>query len=86
MSAESPAIEELLLKNNDGGRENVGVGVRVLGLGVAASEMVEAGVIVLETGNKKGERGRRVRLGIEEREVHGALEGDREVRGLGFEG
>lgn len=84
MSAESPAIEEHLLKNNDDGKGKVGVGVRVLGMGVAASEMVEAGIVVLETGNKKGERGRRVRLGIEEGEVNGALGEDREVRGLGF--
>lgn len=86
MSSESPAIEELLLKNNDDGKGKVGVGVRVLGMGVAANEMVEAGIVVLETGNKKGERGRRVRLGIEEGEVNGALGGDREVRGLGFGG
>lgn len=55
-------------------------------MGVAASEMVEAGVVFLETGNKKGERGRRVRLGIEEGEVNDALRGNREVRGLGFGG
>lgn len=86
MCAESPAIEDLLLKKKDDENGRVGAGVRVLGMGVAASEMVEAGIVVLETGNKKGERGRRVRLGIEEGEVNGALAGEREVRGLGFGG
>lgn len=84
MSAESPAIENLLLKKYDDGKGKVGTEVRVLGMGVAASEMAEAGIVVLETGNKKGERGRKVRLGIEEGEVNSALGGDREVRGLGF--
>lgn len=83
MATESPAIEELLLKKYDG-NGNVGEEVRVRGMGVAASEMVEAGIVVLETGNKKGERGRRVRLGIEEGEVNSALGGEREVRGMGF--
>lgn len=84
MSAESPAIENLLLKNNDDGKGKGRAEARVLGMGVAANEMAEAGIVVLETGNKKGERGRRVRLGIEEGEVNSALGGDREVRGLGF--
>lgn len=84
MATESPAIEELLLKKYDEGNGNVGEEVRVRGMGVAASEMVEAGIVVLETGNKKGERGRRVRLGIEEGEVNSALGGEREVRGMGF--
>lgn len=84
MATESPAIEELLLKRHDDGNGNVGSEVRVRGMGVAASEMVDAGIVVLETGNKKGERGRRVRLGIEEGEVNSALGGEREVRGMGF--
>lgn len=84
MATETPAIEELLLKKPDDGNGNVGSEVRVRGMGVAASEMVDAGIVVLETGNKKGERARRVRLGIEEGEVNSALGGEREVRGMGF--
>ncbi len=84
MAAESPAIEDLLLKKDDDGNGNVGEEVRVLGMGVAASEMVEAGIVILESGKKKGERRRKVRLGIEEGEVNSALAGDREVRGVGF--
>lgn len=84
MATESPAIEDFLLKKQDDGNGNIGTEARVLGMGVAASEMVDAGIVVLETGNKKGERRRRVRLRIEEGEVNSALGGEREVRGMGF--
>lgn len=55
---------------------------RVLGLGSAARELAEAGVIGLEA--RHGERVGRVRLGVSEEEVRGALREDEEARGLGF--
>ncbi|KAI9804265.1 MAG: Origin recognition complex, subunit 1 [Piccolia ochrophora] len=57
---------------------------RVLGMGAAAVELMEAGVIGLEA--RKGERTGRVRLIVGEEEVKGALGGDGEGRGLGFGG
>ena len=55
---------------------------RVLGMGTAATELLEAGVVVME--ERKGERGARVRLQVGEEEVKGALKDDGEVKGLGF--
>ena len=56
---------------------------RVVGMGFAAAELVEAGVIGLE-GGQRGERVRKVRLGVGDEEVKLALKDDVEVRGLGF--
>ena len=61
--------------------EGRGKGGRVQGLGFAVGELVEAGVIGVE---REGGRGGRVRLGVGEEEVRGALRGDGEGRGLGF--
>ena len=55
---------------------------RTLGLGAAAVELLEAGVVVVE--ERKGERGARVRLQASEEEVKSALKDDEEVKGLGF--
>lgn len=55
---------------------------RVLGFGSAARELAEAGVIGLE--GKHGERVGRIRLGVGEEDVRGALREDEESRGLGF--
>ena len=55
---------------------------RVLGMGAAAVELFEAGVIALEP--RKGERIGKVRLNIGEEDVKLALRDDGEVRGLGF--
>lgn len=55
---------------------------RVLGMGGAAVELSEAGVIGVET--RRGERVGRVRLGVGEEDVRLALRNDEEVRGLGF--
>ena len=55
---------------------------RVLGLGSAARELAEAGIIGLE--GRHGERVGRVRLGVQEEEVRGALREDGESAGLGF--
>ncbi|PNS19803.1 hypothetical protein CAC42_7770 [Sphaceloma murrayae] len=55
---------------------------RVKGLGAAAVELAEAGIVGLE--NRRGERVGRVRLGVGEEDVRGALREDEECRGLGF--
>ena len=74
---ENEQVKEFLLMDGGGG----GKGGRVVGLGNAKSELLEAGVIGLESA---GGRGGRVRLGVGEEEVRGALRGDGEGRGLGF--
>ncbi|KAG8625622.1 hypothetical protein KVT40_006023 [Elsinoe batatas] len=55
---------------------------RVKGMGAAAVELAEAGIVGLE--NRRGERVGRVRLGVGEEDVRGALREDEESRGLGF--
>ncbi|KAI9655355.1 MAG: Origin recognition complex, subunit 1 [Bathelium mastoideum] len=55
---------------------------RLWGLGAAAAELAEAGIVGLE--NRKGERVGRVRLGVGEEEIRDALREDESVQGLGF--
>nr|POE47576.1 origin recognition complex subunit 1 [Quercus suber] len=55
---------------------------RVLGLAAAARELAEAGIVGVES--KHGGRVGRVRLGVGEEDVRGALREDEESRGLGF--
>lgn len=55
---------------------------RVVGMGHAAVELMEAGIVGLEA--RRGERVGRVRLGVSDEEVRSALKDDDEVRGLGF--
>ncbi|KAK5132909.1 hypothetical protein LTR08_008355 [Meristemomyces frigidus] len=57
---------------------------RVLGLGVAAQELAEAGIVGVE--NRHGDRVGRVRLGVSEEDVRGALREDDECEGLGLAG
>lgn len=57
---------------------------RLNGLSGAAVELAEAGVIGLET--RRGQRVGRVRLGVTEEEVRGALRDDDDCVGLGFAG
>ncbi|KAK5690299.1 Origin recognition complex, subunit 1 [Elasticomyces elasticus] len=57
---------------------------RMLGLGVAAQELAEAGIVGLE--NRHGDRVGRVRLGFSEEDVRGALREDDECTGLGLGG
>ncbi|KAK4993865.1 Origin recognition complex, subunit 1 [Elasticomyces elasticus] len=57
---------------------------RVLRMGVASMELAEAGIIGLES--RRGERVGRVRLGVSEEDVRGALRDDEECKGLGFAG
>jgi len=55
---------------------------RIKGLGAAALELAEAGIVGLES--RRGERVGRVRLGVGEEDVRGALREDEEGRDLGF--
>ena len=91
--ADGPCIREFLLteshgppiKGNDGGRRSTKLpyhAPRVLGLAAAASELMDTGVIGLET--RKGDRAGRVRLNIGEDEVKLALKDDPEAKGFGF--
>ena len=96
MAADNPHIHDFLL--TDGGvsasqqdrvdsgtktRSKGGSVPRVLGMGFAAGELAEAGVIGLE-GGRRGDRAGKVRLGVGDEEVKLALRDDGEVRGLGF--
>jgi origin recognition complex subunit 1 len=55
---------------------------RAVGLGAAAIELAEAGIVGVEA--RRGERVGRVRLGVGDEEVRLALGDDEEVKGLGF--
>jgi origin recognition complex subunit 1 len=55
---------------------------RVIGMGSAAVELAEAGIVGLES--RHGDRVGRVRLGVGEEEVRNALREDVESQGLGF--
>jgi origin recognition complex subunit 1 len=60
----------------------IGAAPRVLGMETAVLALAEAGIVGVES--RKGERARRVRLGVGDDEVRLALKDDDEVRGLGF--
>ena len=55
---------------------------RVNAMGIAGLELMEAGIIGMET--RKGERTGKVRLNVGEDEIKLALREDDEIRGLGF--
>lgn len=55
---------------------------RALGLGSAAMELAEAGIVGIET--RHGERVGRVRLGVADEEIRLALGDDDQVKGLGL--
>lgn len=58
---------------------------RVLAVGAAAMELVDAGIVVMDA-RTRGERAGKVRLKISEDEVKSALMNDVEVKGMGFDG
>ncbi|KAL8831746.1 MAG: hypothetical protein Q9191_000674 [Dirinaria sp. TL-2023a] len=100
MAADSPTIQEMLLTDtafklrfvegtvstpNKKIKAHAATEPRILGMGSAATELAEAGIVGLEGGNgRKGDRVGRVRLNIGEAEVKLALRDDQDVRGLGF--
>lgn len=57
---------------------------RILAMGAAAMDLVDAGIIVMDA-RSRGERAGKVRLRIAEDEVKSALMNDIEVKGMGFE-
>lgn len=63
-------------------KKEVEKAARVLGLGSAAVELAEAGIVGLES--RHGDRVGRVRLGVGEEDIRVALREDEESRGLGF--
>ncbi|KAK3056159.1 Origin recognition complex, subunit 1 [Extremus antarcticus] len=63
-------------------KKEVDKAARVLGLGCAAQELAEAGIVGLET--RHGDRVGRIRLGVSEEDVRAALREDDESKGLGF--
>lgn len=63
-------------------RKEVDSAPRVLAFGGAAMELAEAGIIGVES--RHGDRVGRVRLGVGEEEIRGALREDEECQGLGF--
>jgi origin recognition complex subunit 1 len=55
---------------------------RVQGMEMAVMALAEGGIVGVES--RRGERARRVRLGVNEEEVRLALKDDDEIRGMGF--
>lgn len=82
MAADNPHIGSMLL--TDSGNKGVDSKkvARVLGMGLAAVELGEAGVIAVEA--RRGERVGKIRICVGEEEVRLALRDDGEVKGLGF--
>ena len=77
--SENSAIKDFLLMDR-------GTKVpRVLAMGAAAMELVEAGIIAMET-RTRGERAGKVRLRFGDDEVKGALLNDEEAKGLSIQG
>ncbi|KIX04294.1 uncharacterized protein Z518_05161 [Rhinocladiella mackenziei CBS 650.93] len=79
--AENHAIHDFLLVDNTAGKGTTMP--RVVALGAAAMELVEAGIVSMEA-RGRGERAGKIRLRVGEEEVKSALMGDSEVKGLGF--
>lgn len=100
MSAENPLIQQMLLADatlelrvqevsnatpSKKAKAIVAAVPRILGMGCAAIELAEAGIVGLEGGSgRRGDRVGKVRLGIGEEEVKLAFRDDGQVRGLGF--
>jgi len=74
-------MTEFLLKASEGG-DRKGLAPRLQGLGQAAMELMEAGVLGLES--RRAERCGKVRLCVGEEEVKLAFREDVDVRSLGF--
>lgn len=79
---QQPALVRSPTKKNNIKKATAEKVPRVLGMGLAAGCLAEAGVIVLE--GRRGERVGKVRLNVGEDEVKLALRDDCEVKGLGF--
>ena len=86
VNAENSCVRDFLLLSSgvgkDRGKEKVVP--RVLAMGAAAMELVDAGIVAVEA-RARGERAGKVRLRVGEEEVKSALMGDVEVSGMGFD-
>lgn len=80
--ADNSAIHDFLLVDAVSGKAGSTM-PRILALGAAAMELVEAGVLAMEA-RSRGERAGKVRLRVGEEEVKSALMGDAEAKGLGL--
>ena len=69
-------------RGGGGGKASNVAAARVQGMEVAIMGLAEGGIVGVES--RRGERARRVRLGVNEEEVRLALKDDDEVRGMGF--
>lgn len=91
-SLEQPSEEELgagvtntpSKRGRPAAKKEIDKVARVLGLGAVAMDLSEAGIIGVES--RHGDRVGRVRLGVGEEDIRGALREDEESRGLGFGG
>lgn len=81
-TADSAAVNEHLLFGRADGPQKKQKMARVLGMGTAAVELLEAGVLAME--ERRGERAAKVRLLVGEDEVGLALRADEESKGFGF--
>lgn len=100
MAADNPMVQELLLtdvshslqetstvKSTPSKKAKLAAAMlpRMLGMGSAATDLAEAGIIGLEGGTaRRGDRVGKVRLSVGEEEIRLALRDDGEVKGLGF--
>ncbi|KAF2189770.1 P-loop containing nucleoside triphosphate hydrolase protein, partial [Zopfia rhizophila CBS 207.26] len=75
-------LKKLVSAGSRGSRQTGSRAARAIGLGAAAMELAEAGIVGIEV--RHGERVGRVRLGVGDEEVHLALGEDDEVKGLGL--
>lgn len=86
VAMEQPADEDVGTTPNKPGRraakKEMERAARVRGFGCAARELAEAGIIGIES--RHGDRVGRVRLGVGEEDVRGALREDDDCRGVGF--
>ena len=88
VNAENSCVRDFLLLASGPGREKEKqkekMMPRVLAMGAAAMELVDAGIVAVEA-RARGERAGKVRLRVGEEEVKSALMGDVEVSGMGFD-
>ena len=84
---DNPHIHDFLLlsqSHGDGSVESQSKVARVLAMGAAAMELVDAGIVAMEA-RARGERAGKVRLRVGDEEVRSALMNDAEVKGMGFD-
>ncbi|EHY59318.1 Origin recognition complex, subunit 1 [Exophiala dermatitidis] len=83
--AENSAIHDFLLVDGHNSEKTNPSSTmpRILALGAAAMELVEAGIVAMEA-RSRGERAGKVRLRVGEEEVKSALMGDADAKGMGF--